>query len=66
MQYLWYFAVATPLVLIWMFCAAEMTGPVPPLFNSPYDHPVSAQAPAPAHPEGIVAKTSATSATEKG
>jgi hypothetical protein len=63
MQYVWYFAVATPLVLVWMFCAAEMTGPVPPLFSSPYDHPVSVQATPPAHPNGIAGKASETPST---
>jgi hypothetical protein len=66
MQYVWYFAVATPLVLVWMLCAAEMTGPIPPLFNSPYDNLVSAQVPAPAHPKGIAATTGDASAAEKG
>jgi hypothetical protein len=34
MQYLIYFAVATPLVLAWLFWATTETPTVPPLFHS--------------------------------
>jgi hypothetical protein len=37
MQYVIYFAVATPLVLGWLFWAADRP-PLPPLFNSGIDN----------------------------
>ena len=52
MQYLIYFAVATPLLLGWLFWQAATMPPQPPLFASGYEHssprPVRQQAAAPA------------------
>jgi len=38
MQYLIYFAVATPLLLGWLFWQAATMPPEPPLFASGYEH----------------------------
>jgi hypothetical protein len=38
MQYLIYFAVATPLLLGWLFWEAATIPPQPPLFASGYEH----------------------------
>lgn len=47
MQYLTYFAVATPLLLGWLFWEADRP-PLPPLFNSGIETIQTATAPAPA------------------
>ncbi|HEU5016453.1 MAG TPA: hypothetical protein VFT69_00615 [Pseudolabrys sp.] len=38
MQYVIYFLVATPLVLAWLFWAAAVTPPQPPMFNTGYNN----------------------------
>jgi hypothetical protein len=38
MQYVIYFLVATPLVVAWLFWAAAVTPPQPPMFNMGYNN----------------------------
>lgn len=38
MQYVIYFLVATPLVVAWLFWAAAVTPPQPPMFNTGYNN----------------------------